>query len=252
MGAGNFTNQNDGEIANASDVQQVIDALKGDQVPRNTSGVPTASSGDLGTESLPFKRVHSTVGFFFPGMIMPVHDFNGSVSPGHGWFPCDGTQINETNYEAIYGVGTWATFIGSSALDGKFAPDMTGRYLTGASSTTQDGSNPISPVGNEDSEVNLQHFHGLPNHNHQWYDYQTDALSSTTFNSFGTSITIPEDFKNVGAARAIVANDDNNAGVLSGDLYTSSNSSGNTLNGLSSTQDIRPESIEVKYFIRIV
>lgn len=57
MGTGSFTDQSDGEVADAVDVQQLIDAAKGDIVPRNGSGVATARAGDLGTSTFPFKNM---------------------------------------------------------------------------------------------------------------------------------------------------------------------------------------------------
>lgn len=52
MGSNSLTPENDGNTADASDVNQYRDALIEDHVPRNSSGVPTDEAGSLGTSLL--------------------------------------------------------------------------------------------------------------------------------------------------------------------------------------------------------
>ena len=255
MGTGSFTDQNDGEVADAVDVQQLIDAGKGDLVPRNSSGVATANAGDLGTSTYPFKKAHITTGFFCAGMIMPIHDFNGTITPGQGWMKCDGSIINETNYDAIHGAGSWDTFIGSSALDGKYTPNMNNKYLVGVTNTTQTGASALTSVGNASHASSAaSHSHSLPNHNHIWYGSTGDsATDDATYDSNSSSSNITATSKTggeyiqVGSGAGLgLKNDDGN------NLYTSIDI-GQSNTGLASPAvNVQPESIQVEYWIRII
>lgn len=256
MGTGNLTDQNDGEVADAADVNQIISATKTDIVPRNASGFPTANAGSIGTTAYPFKSANITTGSFFTGMIMPMIDYNGAISPGQGWFPCSGAIINSTNYDAIHGAGSWTTYIGSSDLDGLYAPNINNnKYIVGSTTTTDDGTTAITTTGNTSHSSPVSaHTHSITSHVHAWAagNSQTDDMLyydvSGNETPFGTS---PGTKSNTYYA----LNSEQSGGTTqfeNATLYTSSNGGGNTGSDGSHNVNVQPESYKVQYFIRIV
>lgn len=251
MGTNNIPSATDGNPIPASDHNSIQEALANDIVPRNTSGAPTANQGDLGSSTYPFKRAEITSGYFFAGMIMPVHTYNGAITPGHGWMKCDGRVINESNYNTEHGAGTWATFVVSSLLDGKYLPDLTGdKYLTGVSSTTQTGSSSITEVGVSGHQINLAHSHTVASHIHKWFGYNQSNQNSKTYNGSGTLIDLPSDSKDASASKLVVDVSFSSSTGLQ-DSYTSP-SAPSSDSQLSSTQSIRPRSVEVVFYMRII
>jgi hypothetical protein len=239
--------------------------MAGDLVPRNVSGVATADGGDVGTTALPFKRAAITAGYFFAGQIISMHTYNGLLSPGHGWMKMDGRIINEANYNTEHGAGSWATYVISSALNGKYLPDTTSRlFLSGRSTTTEDGSVAIATEGNSFNQIDLQHSHTIsnhthtiPDHNHQWYDNTgTGATPDNTYNSGGGSTNITLNSK-TGGNHVVMSN---SAGNAPADSYTDTHVFGTTgaggtsptANALTTNQDIQPYSIAVIYYMRII
>jgi hypothetical protein len=184
-------------------------------------------------------------------MIMPVHTFNGAVTPGQGWFPCDGSIINEANYNAIHGAGSWAEYIGTSILDGKYSPSMNNKYLVGASSTAQDGSSAITSVGNSSHQVDLQHTHTTPNHNHRWYIPQGSS-DDNIFDVNGTQRDISEASRTGLGIDVISGAGLSNSAATTSALYTGNEGAGTTGNGGSTTQSVQPESVQAVYYIRII
>jgi len=243
MGTGSFTDQNDGEVADAVDVQQLIDAGKGDLVPRNSSGVATADAGECGTSTYPFKRANITTGYFVPGDMK------------FGWMKCNGDVVNETNYDAIHGAGSWAEYVVSSPLSGKNLPDCNDKYLVGSNTTTQDGTSAISSEGNTSHQVNLSHTHSTPDHNHQWYIPKSPTLDDESFLQSGASSDIISNTKSTpGAAIGSIFSGNGIAleGAPTFPLFTSKESAGTTGSNLSSTQSIKPESHAAQVWIRII
>lgn len=224
-------------------------ALAGDYVPRNTSGVATTIAGSLGSSTYYWLKAFIKSGYWSVGDIKMHHSYNGAAGPGHGWMLCDGDVINETNYDAEHGAGTWDTYVGSSPLDGKYLPNMTGRYPVGAATTTQNGSVAITGVGNTSHQVNLQHTHTIANHNHQWLENDPGGGGFWTFGSDG----LAEQISTTGSGARTILYDTNASSETSWDedAYTN-NTSLTPANSLSTTQSIQPESIEVQYYMRII
>lgn len=251
MGTNNLGAELDGDTADAADVNQYRDALIGDIVPRNTSGNPEANAGEAGTSTYPFERINVTTGGLFPGALLLFHDFGGALTPAQGYMKCNGDIVNETNYDAIHGAGSWAAHIVSSPLSGKHLPDWNNKYAVGSDTTPDDGSSAISPVGNANHQVNLQHNHSIPGHNHRWYIPQGSS-DDNIFDSSGTQ----HDIANAGRTGLAIsvgsggglANSNNTMSAL----YTSNAGSGNTGNAGSTTQNIQPESQKAQYWIRII
>jgi hypothetical protein len=66
MGNSTLSTVNTGDVIQAIDVNQLVSALKGDYVPRNSSGVAEASAGGLGSSSTPFSSIYVEVARSLP------------------------------------------------------------------------------------------------------------------------------------------------------------------------------------------
>jgi hypothetical protein len=246
MGLATLPSAIDGTPIPASHHNAIVAAMQVNMVPRNASSVATNNAGTLGESSLAWLRAYITTGYFFPGMIMPVHTYNGAVSPGHGWMKCDGRIINETNYNTEHGAGSWASYIGSTALDGKYLPNLAAKYLTFAATTTQTGASPLTFIGNANNQINIQHSHTVASHSHRWADY-LGTTPAKTWNSEGSAITL-DHWDNP------TYNDFASTALLTPpgqDYYTEAGSPA-TNNGLTTTQTIAPESLETIAYMRII
>lgn len=192
------------------------------------------------------------------------HSYNGLVGPGPGWMLCDGRQISSTTYETEHGVGTWSTEVGSTPLDGLYLPDFTSnKFPAGAATTTQSGAAPITTVGNSGSTINIQHSHTVTSHthtvashNHQYYSVSgSDPYTIETFDVNGANKNLNEGDTNSSSNGF----ETDTGGVhTDGGLFTSKNSlitdatAPGTNTALSTTQSVKPHSIEVQYYMRVV
>lgn len=237
MGTETAPTATDGTIITASHVNTLADMMQIDFVPRNSSGVPTDVAGALGSTSYKWLKAFIESGYWNVGDIKAHHSYNGAAGPGHGWFLCDGSIINEANYEAQSwaSVGDWDEFVGSSPRDGKYAPNFTDKYPVGAATTTQDGTSAITAVGNAGSEIDIQH-------NHVWYNATGVSSDDQTFDVDGSAVTLIEAIKSTSARQLSVVQAISTTAL--GDSWTTK--------VLSASQDIQPESIEVQFYIRII
>jgi len=265
MGTNNLTKRVGGTII-IDDPNQYATALEGDQVPRNTSGVPTANAGSQGTSALPYLKTHVSSGYWSAGDMKMHHSYNGAVGPGQGWMLCNGRTITEANYDAEFSAGDFATFIGSSPLLNKDLPDMDNKYPVGADATTQDGSAPLTFVGNATHQINIQHSHTINSHthivvahNHQWVDEAGATSNDSTWDINGNALILPQGAdKTTGGRHVHNSSTDGDVQVL-GDSWTENEapltgtqSDSGTDNQLSTTQSVQPESLQVQYFMRII
>lgn len=193
--------------------------LGGDILPRAADGNTLNEAGNLGDDSHAWLKAFIQSGYWAPGDVKLHHSFQGAISPGQGWMKCNGQQVNQTNYDAQHGTGSWAKYVGSSPLLNKYLPLMQGRYPVGTNLTTQDGSASLTPVGNTNHQVNLSHSHTVNSHSH----------------SLSTTVAISD------ASGIPVANGSSTGA-----------SSPGTSGALSSTQSVQPESIEFEYYMRII
>lgn len=246
MGTGTISEVIDDTVANASDLNQYASAIKGDMVTRNTSGVATDLSGDLGTSSYRWLKAFIASGYWTMGDIKSHHSYNGAAPIDQGWFPCNGSIINEANYDAVHGAGSWDIYVVSSALDGRYAPNLLDKYLVGKNSTTQDGTGAISSVGVAGNSINLQHSHTVNSHNHKWYNYLGSGQGSL-YNAAGAA-----QFTAVaGSTSGSIEKNFTTSSSLGESGYTDLQSPG-TNNQLSTAQSIQPESIEATFYVRII
>lgn len=191
-----------------------------------------------------------------PGDLKMHHSFNGAVLAGAGWFKCNGTLINAANYNSQRGSPTaWADEIGTSLLDGKYSPNLVGKYPVGVSSTTQTGASAITAVGLAGYTINLSHVHIMATHLHQWLKVHLNYFSTNdrqeTYNVSGTAIAIPTTTTDVPIGDRIAKGVPPLDNAMIGDCYT--NTATPTMGSqLSSVQNVQPPSIEVEYYIMIV
>lgn len=156
------------------------------------------------------------------GSIRLFHTYNDTLDIPRGWMICNGNVVNETNYEAIHGSGTYATDgIASSNLLNLYLPNYTDRYAVGATATTQDGvSATMTPVGNTDHEIDFAHTHSGASHTH--------GPSSTTYGTYDTI---------------------NTTGLQQGDTQAATYT---LQSALSDNTEIKPESVEMVFIMRVI
>lgn len=247
-------------------------ALYQDLVPRNSSGVATDSAGSLGTTAFKWLKLRISSGYWDIGDIKYHHDFSGVTPIGQGWYPCDGTTINETNYNAIHGAGSWAIFVVSSALDGTASPNLDGIYLIGENTTAQHGN----VEGNVSHQINLEHSHTSahthslsshthtgPSHNHQWHNFIANSSTSQGYDTGGGALNMTQ----ATATAGIHLQTTSLSSALNNDLYTSNAGTGATAgpsnntsgaasagigNSLSTTQSIQPRSMKMGAYVRVI
>lgn len=218
----------------------------------NDAAITTAKIADLAVTS---DKLAANIGSFV-GEIKSMHTFNGTISIPRGWMILNGDIVNSTNYDAIHGAGAYtADGVSGSAIDGKNLPNLVDKYEVGASATTQDGTSAITAVGNTDHEIDIQHSHVVSAHNHQMYDYNDSAGSTASdkvYDNAGNS-----DFpstSSTGLNFATVYHDPDVSGLsgIAEDIYTANYGPEDTSNGLSTTQSIQPESIEVIKIMKVI
>ncbi|OFZ54982.1 MAG: hypothetical protein A2428_03150 [Bdellovibrionales bacterium RIFOXYC1_FULL_54_43] len=143
-----------GKYATAALFNRVRSILSGDILPRNLLGQVQDCAGSLGAENFEYLKAHVRAGDLFPGAFLTSFDAN---SAPQGYMECDGRIINKENYDAEHGAGTWETYIGSSVLEGRYLPNLNDLYTVGGD--TQEGTAPITTVGNPGHQVDLSHTH---------------------------------------------------------------------------------------------
>ncbi len=209
-------------------------ALSQDLVPRNSSGIPTDLAGSIGSSTLRWLFLRIASGHWVAGDVLAMHPYDGELSPGEGWMLMDGRIVNQANYDIEHGSGHWATFIQSSLIDGKYLPNMVDMYAVGKATTAQDGSAPITTVGNPGHTIDLRH-------NHNWLDAKAAGTTDQTYDSSGAAINLPTTRSasfnglqlGLGAAIETWA-----------DAYTTKS--------LSNGTDISQDSMEALFYLRII
>lgn len=259
MGDNSLTNVF-GPIIRKTDSTQYKTALQIDLLPRNSSGVVTKDAGSLGDAARPWKNAFITTGYWTIGDIKLHHSFNGAAPIGQGWMLMDGRVVNLANYDAEHSPGDWVKFIGSSGLNGLNLPPMTNKYPVGVAATTQDGSAPITPVGNTSHQINLQHSHttnahihtvvnhvhsgsnhshAVAAHNHQWLIVNPSNANDQTFDVNGTTKNLTQSGNKDSAALLGMQADDES--FLDFPAYTSNRSLITDLSGTNDTGGATPD-----------
>lgn len=254
MGTNNFSDKEEGDIIIHDDPNQYNEGLSGNLVPR-AAGAVVADAGDLGTPSFPWRKANISAGYWVCGDIKMFDSYNGLLTPGQGWWPMNGSAINQAGYDEIHGEGSWAKYIGTSPLEGKWVKDARDRFPVGSESTEQDGSTEQTYEGNSDHQVDLAHTHVAPSHNHVWYVSRPTGEDDTTYDANGSATNLSDVSNKTSNARAIEAPENANDPVRSDaalTLHTSNGGGSNTGSGGSATQNIKPDSFSVEYWIRII
>ena len=172
------------------------------------------------------------------GEIKMHHTYNGAVPVGRGWMICNGDVINSTNYDAIHGAGSYSRDnVASSPIVGKHLPNMVNKFAVGSASTTQTGSSAITSEGNSGHTINLSHVH-------KWYKSNANGNHDQSHNSGGTLTNLTTAEAKSNSIVGIYADFAADRRVLTPDYYTS--------NDGSSSQSIKPESIQVIYKMKVI
>jgi hypothetical protein len=219
-------------------------AMTGDVVAREAAlGVATDLAANLGVDATyRFLRAYVAYGYWDCADIKLHHSYNGLVSAGEGWMLCDGRTIGQSAYDTEHGSGHWATFVGTSPLNGLKLPNFTGKYALGASSTTETGSGTIAAVGNTSHQINMQH-------RHKWYRPNAAGTSDQIYDSSGNLLSL-SDTSAKGAAANSAFGAKAGIGGPTVDYYTTTpNAASQTM---SATQSIQPESIEFQFYMRVI
>jgi hypothetical protein len=227
-------------------------ALSGDLVPRNGSGIAADLAGSLGSDTIRWLKAFIASGHWTPGDIKVIHPYNGDVAPGEGWMLCDGRTIGSTAYDTEHGSGHWSTYVGTSPLNGLKLPSMTSKYAVGKATTPQTGSGTITSVGNAGNVISVAHAHNVITPN---VAGTSDLTSSSTTND-AVSLNNNGSTK-TGSARAlsIVANGlrlSDSSGSAPAATYAALFDGVTTHFPPTGNTDIRPDSIQVCFYMRVV
>lgn len=209
-------------------------AVSTDVVPRNSSGVATDSAGSLGSSTYQWLKAFIASGYWDCGDVKIHHNYAGAVPVGQGWMLCDGRQVTQANYDAEHGSGSWAKYVGTSPLAGRYLPSMQDMLPMGKLSLSQDGSTFITSIGATGNHINLQHSHTVNSHTHDMGNH-THSISPTS--------------GQVTPGGGADASPSSTGGPSTNN--TGSASPG-TNNQLSNQTDITPASIEFLYYMRII
>ncbi len=145
MGSDNLRTAADGETIPATDVNQYKSALAGDMVPRNSSGIATASAGNLGSATYPYENIYLSgeiklgSGNFIPTGFVGQTIF--ATAPT-GWLLANGDTIGDIGsgathenalYEELFNLcindfGNTGTEIWGSG-DTVLLPDVRGQFM---------------------------------------------------------------------------------------------------------------------------
>lgn len=148
----------DGKTA-ATDFNNIQDGLTGNIYPRNSSGVATDKAADLGSSALPWLAASSEDSIPV-GTIIGWYDYAGLLTMPQGWMLCDGSIVNESNYNSQHAAGDWLVYVGASPIGGIYLPNLNNKFLKGTDAATQSGTSAITSSGNVGHVVDMAHDHG--------------------------------------------------------------------------------------------
>lgn len=187
------------------------------------------------------------------GEIKEMHTFNGLIPIPRGWMVLDGDIVNEANYDAIHGAGAYvADGVATSSILNRNLPNMIGKYSVAVAATSQDGTAPITSVGNISNQTDLSHTHNGSNHVHQVVNYTANA-NDTYYNASGNLFTPARSTTFQSGFFGFEVNEKGNLyPYYVEDLFTSASGASATSSSLSATQDIQPESIEVIKIMKVI
>lgn len=235
MGTKRTIQRTNGLVIDDDWFNQIRAALCGDWVPRDAAGRVLDGAGEFGKAIKRFKRAFFAEGDWSLGDYKMHHSYNGAVSAGQGWMLCDGRTVTEANYDAEHGSGSWEMYCSDSPLVNKYLPNYTDRFIVGASETAQDGSVAITAVGLGGHVLDLEH-------NHKWLAITPVTLAAKTFDAAGAPVDFTTGFTKDGGYYSTITSTANR--LTSADKYVSKT--------LSAAQSVKPESIELQIYMRIV
>ena len=220
------------QTSDASWFNLLRSVMTGSIFPRNTGAVVQTAIGGIGSSTYRWLRAYIAAGYWSAGDVKIHHSFNGAKGPGQGWMLCDGRTVSEANYDAEHGAGSWATYVGTSPLDGKYLPDMNNRYPVGVAATPQTGAGAIVPSGNTGHSVSIG------SHLHQYID-QNSGAPANTWDAAGASTPL-SGITSTGPQGVLISQ----AQRQGANLYTDQNPA--------ASKTIQPESIQSQFYMRVV
>jgi len=133
------------------------DVLSGNFIGRYLNGEVRADYARLGNQTYKWKRANIYIGHLQLGSVLPFYDYAGVFAVPQGWMLCDGSIINETNYDSQHNTGDWDEYIVSTALSGKYLPNMNAKFIASTGDSLATGAAPIASVGSH--TFNASHDH---------------------------------------------------------------------------------------------
>jgi len=249
-----------GDTLNASDLiaefNNLVNAINGSNDLKGINGTFTGTLAVTGTSTftgnttaaqLTLANVDVSKALVPIGSIIPHYDFDANLTP-------DSTYWKYCNGQSTDVGGTTETL-----------PDLTGRYLvgfgTGGDANIEAVAWATDAVGNTAHQIDVSHTHTGPSHthtgpshNHAWFSKSTGTTGGTTYYSNGSSQSVVVD--GVGGATEAYVLDATSAGKAwytnkTGTGATGASGTGSTGSAGSATQSIQPESLPVRYIMRV-
>ncbi|OFZ54981.1 MAG: hypothetical protein A2428_03145 [Bdellovibrionales bacterium RIFOXYC1_FULL_54_43] len=148
----------DGQPMDVSWFNSIKEAISGALVPRHfETSLPTAEAANLGSPTWRWKRIYRRAGGLYAGCIKAKYDYAGAVLIEQGWMRCDGRIVSQANYDAEHGAGSWAAYIGTSPLQGKYLPNFATTYIGHKPGAKPTGDVPFVPTGS--NMFDFEHAH---------------------------------------------------------------------------------------------
>lgn len=226
--------------------------------------VPTAEQTDAGSplNELLHTGIRTNLGNLPIGTVITRHDFNGLLAAPAFYMKCDGSIINEANYNAGH-TTTWANDIGTTALDGLYLPEGNDKFIKGVTNTTQDGTGAITFSGNanhiSDIDHSHTHSHTVNSHRHRWILYEENYSGGndkhTSYNSSGTNVEMPVETPNAISPGVLATMVTAGGTTTIGTSYTNNDSPGTDNDATTmddATQDVEPWGLELEMWMKIV
>lgn len=107
-----------------------------------------------------------TIPLVQPGMILPFGGVSGNIPAGY--LVCDGSQVSQTQYAALFSAISSTWNIGGESAGNFRLPDLRGRGLLGAGTGTGLSPRAVAQLGGE--ETHLLTTPEIPSHSHALTD----------------------------------------------------------------------------------
>ena len=174
------------------------------------------------------------------GSIDDFYIAGSTLTIPRGWMFLNGDVVNETDYEAIHGVGTYTTDdIASSDIDGDTLPDTVGYYILSSDDVALQNT-----ISGDFNTVDLEH-------NHVWLNRTSAASTDTYFNSTPTATTFPSG--SIHGSRISPTIENGTAGIFTGvAILNGTNNLLLAIDAGTASMNKEPENTPTIYIIKVV